>query len=52
MIRYCDGNDPNLVRVSEDWDENQCVGVKYEPCACGLTFDDVNHLVIYPHERF
>ncbi len=39
MIRHCDGQDPNLV------DEEM------NPCACGLTFDDVDHEVIYPHRR-
>lgn len=42
MMRHCDGTDSNLIRK---------VGDGYEPCACGLTFDDVNHMVIYPHRR-
>jgi hypothetical protein len=39
MIRTCDGTDCNL--ITEDGG----------PCRCGLTFDDVDHRVIYPHER-
>lgn len=45
MIRHCDGNDPNLVKP--DPDDPQ----RYIPCDCGLTFDDVEHRVIYPHEQ-
>jgi len=37
MLRTCDGNDPNLV----DRDGN--------PCDCGLIFDDVECMVVYPH---
>jgi hypothetical protein len=37
--RTCDGRDPNL--LAEDCQT---------PCACGLTFDDVDRLVIYPHQ--
>jgi hypothetical protein len=49
MLRHCDGTDPNLQkRMVSDNDES----IEYVPCDCGLTFDDVNHLVIYPHEKF
>jgi hypothetical protein len=37
MIRTCCGTDPNL--LAED----------RSPCACGLTFDDVERMVTYPH---
>lgn len=39
MIRTCDGTDPNLVDQ---------YGI---PCSCGLTFDDVEAEVVYPHTR-
>lgn len=38
-MRHCDGTDPNLVDLYGN------------PCSCGLTFDDVDHLVLYPHAR-
>jgi len=38
MMRRCDGTDPNLV------DEDK------KPCACGAVFDDVEWMVIYPHQ--
>jgi hypothetical protein len=37
MIRSCDGTDPDLVNGDG------------EPCDCGLIFDDVECMVIYPH---
>jgi hypothetical protein len=37
MQRTCDGTDPNLI------------GEDGQACNCGLTFDDVGRLVIYPH---
>jgi len=37
MIRTCDGTDSNLT------DEQG------EPCKCGLVFDDVEYMVVYPH---
>lgn len=39
MIRHCDGTDEFL--TAEDG----------SPCACGQTFDDASHRVIYPHEK-
>jgi hypothetical protein len=39
VIRTCSGQDPNL--ITED-------GL---PCACGLTFDDVERMVIFPHRE-
>jgi hypothetical protein len=39
MIRTCDGTDPNLVDPEGG------------PCGCGLTFDDVDLTVIFPHHR-
>lgn len=38
MIRTCDGVDDLLQRQDG------------APCNCGLTFDDVDRYVIYPHE--
>lgn len=37
MQRTCDGTDPNLLDIVGD------------PCNCGMTFDDVDRTVIYPH---
>jgi len=37
MIRACDGSDPNL----HDQDG--------QPCVCGLVFDDVRRLTVWPH---
>jgi hypothetical protein len=45
MIRKCDGTDPNLVWLDQDSD-------KYVPCKCGLEFDDVDCMVVYPHFNF
>jgi hypothetical protein len=39
MMRTCDGTDPNLL-----------VDVGGLPCDCGLTFDDVELAVIWPHQ--
>lgn len=44
MLRKCDGTDDTLTRKLDDG--------RYVPCDCGKEFDDVNHLVIYPHEWF
>lgn len=44
MIRYCDGKDVNLIR--------QIKSGAYEPCDCGLSFDDVDHTVVFPHTPF
>jgi hypothetical protein len=38
MLRTCDGSDPNLVNSNGG------------PCDCGLIFDDVELMVIYPHQ--
>lgn len=38
MRRHCDGTDPNLLQADGR-----------TPCACGLTFDDVEMTVIHPH---
>lgn len=40
MIRTCDATDPNLLDAP-----TSTAG----PCACGLTFDDTQRSVIYPH---
>jgi len=40
MIRTCDGTDPTLLDSAI-----RTAG----PCACGLTFDDNDRSVIYPH---
>lgn len=47
MIRHCDGTDPNLVWPGDD---GNSYGPDAKPCDCGLRFDDVDRLVIYPHE--
>jgi hypothetical protein len=39
MQRTCDGADCYLI------------GPDGGPCACGLTFDDVERLVVWPHRR-
>jgi hypothetical protein len=50
MIRHCDGTDPTLVKEKSDVNMWDCSG-GYEPCDCGLTFDDVERMTVYPHER-
>jgi len=53
MIRHCDGFDTNLVRkVTTGPDAHGVMHERYETCNCGATFDDVDHKVIFPHERF
>ena len=37
MIRTCDGTDPNLHALDGS------------PCSCGLHFDDVERMVVFPH---
>lgn len=37
MQRHCDGTDEYLI------------GANDEPCACGQTFDDVDHSTLWPH---
>lgn len=39
MLRTCNGHDVNLLDDA----------VTAAPCACGLTFDDVDRSVIWPH---
>jgi hypothetical protein len=41
MLRHCDGTDKHLSRLAANG--------AYEPCACGLRFDDADRLVIWPH---
>jgi hypothetical protein len=48
MIRKCDGTDPNLRK----WIHVGYDGGKYVSCDCGLIFDDIDHLTIYPHQKF
>lgn len=58
MRRHCDGTDPNLLRPTEpdgsdsppDWKVRS--DQTYRACDCGKLFDDVNTIVIYPHQRF
>lgn len=38
MIRRCDGSDVNLIARDGS-----------SPCGCGLVFDDVERMVIWPH---
>lgn len=50
MIRTCDGTDENLKR--EEVTRTTRAGqecMEWVPCDCGLSFDDVERLVIYPH---
>jgi hypothetical protein len=49
MIRHCDGTDPNLVRLIKTDDEPAPHVLTKVPCDCGLTFNDVERLVIHPH---
>ena len=63
MIRTCDGTDPNLTREIPEasfhadtmalspWNKSAKPGTVVIQCACGLRFDDVKRMVIYPHER-
>jgi hypothetical protein len=41
VIRTCDGNDPNLIRVPRTEER--------EPCRCGRTFNDEDHSTVWPH---
>lgn len=50
MIRTCDGTDENLKR--EEVTRTSRAGqetVEWISCDCGLSFDDVERLVVYPH---
>lgn len=50
MIRTCDGTDKNLLQ--EQVDRVAASGTEsmhWVPCDCGLVFDDVERLVVYPH---
>lgn len=49
MIRHCDGTDPNLIMVVED--EEHPTMERRVPCKCGLTFDDVKRMTIFPHHN-
>jgi hypothetical protein len=59
MIRTCDGTDPFLVgkptvftgSSSSSDPKAKPLATSYAPCACGAVFDDVERLVIWPHER-
>jgi len=50
MIRTCDGTDANLKRelVTNTSPAGQ-EKVEWVSCDCGLAFDDVERLVVYPH---
>lgn len=66
MMRTCDGTDPNLTRLIPSPDFKPDEGMRISPwhrafakpgevcinCQCGLTFDDVNRVVYYPHPEF
>jgi hypothetical protein len=50
--RHCDGTDPYLLRElrpGEQPSESTFLGMT--PCDCGRTFDDVQRMTIYPHDR-
>jgi hypothetical protein len=63
VIRTCDGTDPNLTREIpateydaarhnlSPWNSSAKPGIVVIQCACGLRFDDVKRMVIYPHVR-
>jgi hypothetical protein len=51
MIRTCDGTDPNLTREARPGEEPFGLWPDSVPCDCGLTFDDVERTVIWPHTR-
>lgn len=61
--RRCDGTDPNLTRqvpgivfdeavmtLARNWAFTATDGNVVIQCQCGLVFDDVDRLAIYPHE--
>jgi hypothetical protein len=59
MLRRCDGEDPNLVRVIPrnemtpqqklaPWPTDKPGEITIR-CDCGLEFDDVERFVIWPH---
>jgi hypothetical protein len=66
VIRTCNGTDDNLTRsipinafdpatmtLSVNWDRiGQRRGQHVIRCNCGLTFDDVDRLTVYPHTPF
>lgn len=52
MQRHCDGTDPNLTRPVREGEEPEGPWPDSRPCDCGLVFNDVYRLVIYPHEKF
>lgn len=64
MLRRCNGKDPNLlVLIERTCTCDVCIRcgcndytrhhrTEYKPCNCGLVFDDVHRLTIYPHEKF
>jgi hypothetical protein len=67
VIRHCDGSDDNLTReippgefdavvmtASVNWDRigQRLHGNRVIRCSCGLSFDDADRKVTYPHEPF
>lgn len=52
MIRRCDGTDPNLIREIPGTGPDVPMSERYEPCACGRFFNDVERSVIFPHVKF
>lgn len=57
MQRNCNGTDPNL-RQHRHANGDRCIApgceerVEEIPCDCGLQFDDIDRMVIYPHLKF
>lgn len=47
MIRTCNGTDDTLVVETLDEKDQSC----FKSCACGLTFDDAERAVIWPHKE-
>lgn len=58
MMRKCDGTDPHLRMPIDDTTGERVINVRehkgkytYRPCDCGLRFDDVYRMVIWPHNE-
>jgi hypothetical protein len=61
MQRHCNGEDLNLIMYMHK-DGTRCTAARRrscsedeytpQPCDCGLTFDDINRLTVFPHARF
>lgn len=53
MMRTCDGSDRNLLRkIDGDVPTKATMNNAYVPCNCGLSFDDLDRSVVFPHQTF